>query len=118
MNSEEKRISMHIKNQFVYALFKDLQHLFLSMSIGLQSVALLVIIFLAGIGVVGAFIDGRLLLIYLFLFTVVALPTIIIFLRRMGYLNSIMKQTEDMAKGRLNSEIAVRGKSVLAKHAA
>ncbi len=117
MNTEEKRLAAY-KKIVCMRIARDFQHLFLSMSIGLQSVALLVIIFLAGIGVVGAFLDGRLLLVYLFLFAVVALPTIIIFLRRMGYLNSIMKQTEDMAKGRLNSEIAVSGKSVLAKHAA
>ncbi|MGX9133005.1 sensor histidine kinase [Rummeliibacillus sp. JY-2-4R] len=117
MDTEEKRIIQY-KKSVTLRIAQDISNLFLSMSIGLQSVALLVIIFLAGVGVVGAFYDGRLLLIYLFLFVVVALPTIIIFLRRMGYLNSIMKLTEDMLEGRLNSEIAVRGKSVLAKHAA
>ena len=35
----------------------------------------------------------------------------------MGYLNRVMKQTEDMAAGRLTSAIEVKGKSPIAKHA-
>lgn len=33
----------------------------------------------------------------------------IIFLSRMGYLNRIMKDTKDMAEGRLNRDVKVKG---------
>lgn len=117
MNREEKRIAAY-KRMACYLIVQDIQNLFSKLSVGLQSVALLVILFLSGVGIVGAFYDGMLMLIYIVLFFMVALPTVIIFLRRMGYLNKIIQQTEDMAEGRYNSEIEVRGHSVLAKHAA
>ena len=41
----------------------------------------------------------------------------IVFLSRMGYLNRIMKDTKDMAEGRLNRDVKVKGKSPLAGHA-
>lgn len=118
MNTEEKRIKAYQKSTCLN-IVQDIRNLFLSMSIGLQSIALLSIVFLSGVGIVGAVLFGSasLLLIYFFLFFTIALPAIIIFLRRIGYLNKIMKQTEEIAEGRLNSEIKVRGKSDFAKHA-
>ncbi|WP_102693232.1 sensor histidine kinase [Rummeliibacillus pycnus] len=117
MNTEEKRLIAY-KSSVSLRVVQNLRNLFLSRSIGLQSVALLIIVFLSGVGIVGAVYDGGLLLIYIFLFFTIALPAVLIFLLRIGYLNRIMKQTEDMAEGRLNSEIKVQGKSVFAKHAA
>ncbi|HWI49484.1 MAG TPA: HAMP domain-containing sensor histidine kinase, partial [Rummeliibacillus sp.] len=117
MNTEEKRLRAYKKSLSLHVA-QDLRNLFLSMSVGLQSVALLVIVFLAGVGIVGAMTAYDLVPVYIVLFFTIALPAMIIFLRRMSYLNKIMKQTEDIAEGRLNSEIKVRGKLALAKHAA
>jgi signal transduction histidine kinase len=39
------------------------------------------------------------------------------YFKRMGYLNRVMKQTEDMAAGRLTSAVEVKGKSPIARHA-
>ena len=47
----------------------------------------------------------------------VLLPVDVYYFKRMGYLNRVMKQTEDMAAGRLTSAIEVKGKSPIAKHA-
>ncbi|WP_346235231.1 HAMP domain-containing sensor histidine kinase [Lysinibacillus telephonicus] len=117
MNGEIKW-QKELKGAFLYKLANGIQDLFLNRSIGLQSVAILTIAFLAGIGLVGAFVDGVLTVIYLFLFFFIALPSFLIFLSRMGYLNRIMKQTKDMAEGRLTTEIKVKGKSPFARHAA
>lgn len=118
LDTGEKRAKA-IKESILLHVIKDIQHLFLSRSIGLQSIALLITVFLAGVGIVivsdgsgGAF------LLYMFLFMFVATPAALVFLRRMGYLNRMMKQTEDMAKGRLSGDIPVRGKSPFAQHAA
>ncbi len=84
--------------------------LLLDRSIAIQTIFVLGAAFFAGIGFVGAAISGgELVLIYLVLFFFVALPAVISFLRRMGYLNRIIKQTEDMAEGRLTTDIKVKG---------
>ncbi|WP_397536902.1 histidine kinase dimerization/phospho-acceptor domain-containing protein [Rummeliibacillus pycnus] len=116
LDAEEKRLRAYKKSLSLHVA-QDL-NLFLSMRVGLQSVALLVIVFLAGVGIVGVMFANGLGPLYTVLFFSIALPAMVIFLRRMSYLNKIMKQTDDMAEGRLNSEIEVRGKSVFAKHAA
>ncbi|WP_339214917.1 HAMP domain-containing sensor histidine kinase [Solibacillus sp. FSL W8-0372] len=88
-------------------------------SVGMQSLILLFVVFLGGFGlaVVMATADAGVFLFYMFLFVVFFMPTLYIFMRRMGYLNRIMKHTEDMANGRLTKDLKVKGKSPLAKHA-
>lgn len=116
MNTEEKRLKAY-RSSFTLHVIDDLKNLFLSMSIGLQAIALLIIVFLSGVGIVGAMTAFDLMPLYLILFFTIALPAMIVFLRRVSYLNKIMKQTEEMVEGRLNSEIKVRGKSAFGKHA-
>lgn len=48
---------------------------------------------------------------------IIGIPAMVVFLSRMGYLNRIMKDTKDMADGRLNRDVKIKGKSPLAKHA-
>lgn len=114
----EPKIENQLQNAMLYRLADGLKDLFLNRSIGVQSVAVLIIVFLAGIGFVGAMYSGELLIIYILLVFFIGLPASILFLRRIGYLNRIMQQTEDMARGRLTNDIKVKGKSPLAKHAA
>lgn len=94
-------------------------NLFENRTIGKQSLLLLIVIFLGGFGfaVMATMGDAGVVAFYALLFVVFFLPTLFIFMRRMGYLNRIMKYTEDMANGRLTNEIVVKGKSPLAKHA-
>lgn len=90
---------------------------FLNKSIGKQTVVMFIIFFLAGLGFGGVLIEPSLILIYVPLALAVLLPTMYSYFKRMGYLNRVMKQTEDMAAGRLTSAIEVKGKSPIAKHA-
>ena len=94
--------------------------LFENRSIGIQSLILLTVIFLGGFGFAVVMMTGSFeaFVFYVMLFVVFFLPALFIFLKRMGYLNRIMKHTEDMAQGRLTNDLAVKGKSPLAKHAA
>ncbi|MDN4495582.1 HAMP domain-containing sensor histidine kinase [Ureibacillus aquaedulcis] len=118
INSEEK-VKQQIKHAMLYRLSDGMQDLFLNRSVGMQTVGVLAVAFLAGIGFIGAsFGGGELVIIYILLFFFIALPAFFVFLRHMGYLNRIMKQTQEMAAGRLTSEIKVKGKSIFAKHAA
>lgn len=93
--------------------------MFENRSVGMQSLILLTVVFLGGFGlaVVMATASGGVFFFYMFLFVVFFLPTLYIFMRRMGYLNRIMKHTEDMANGRLTKDLKVKGKSPLASHA-
>lgn len=117
INHEEK-LRKELKNAFLYRIADGMQDLFLNRTIGIQSVVILTIAFLAGVGFLGAALDGNdLVIVYIVLLFFIGFPAFIIFLRRMGYLNRIMKQTEDMAEGRLTTPIQVKGKSPLAKHA-
>ncbi|MBK3495529.1 two-component sensor histidine kinase [Viridibacillus sp. YIM B01967] len=116
LNSEEKRLKAY-ERSFVKKTFENLQDLFLNRSLGFQSVILVGIIFLAGVGFTGAMVSGQLFVIYTPLFLFIALPATILFLTRMSYLNRIMKETEQMAAGRLSNEIKIQGKSAFAIHA-
>lgn len=104
-------------DSFVMKIVKAGQDVFLNRSIGIQMTALLFIFFLGGVGLAGVTLQFGLIVIYAPLFTFILLPALYIFLRRMGYLNRVMKQTEEMAAGRLTSPIKVKGKSPIAHHA-
>lgn len=116
LDNEEKVIS-EWKNAFLYRLSDGIQDLFLSRSIGVQALFILCVAFFAGFGFAVVFMDLQAIVVYVPLFLFIALPAVIVFLRNAGYLNRIMKQTEEMAEGRLTAEVEVKGKSPLAKHA-
>lgn len=107
------------ENTFLSKLVKTCIAVFENRSMGIQSLILLLVIFLGGFGVLIVMMTGSfgVLLFYMFLFAVFFIPALYIFLRRIGYLNRIMKHTDDMAHGRLTEDLKVKGKSPLAKHA-
>lgn len=94
--------------------------MFSNRTIGIQSLILLVVVYLGGFGLAVVFMSHSfgVLLFYMFLFVMVLMPALFIFMRHMGYLNRIMSHTKDMAEGRLTNDLKVRGKSPLAQHAA
>ncbi|RKJ40161.1 hypothetical protein D7X33_36475, partial [Butyricicoccus sp. 1XD8-22] len=82
-----------LKNSFTYLMMGDVRDLFLNRSIAFQSLFVLGVAFFAGVGIVGAMLETELAVIYLPLFVFIALPSVFLFLRRMGYLNKIIKHT-------------------------
>ncbi|MEK4423874.1 HAMP domain-containing sensor histidine kinase [Solibacillus sp. FSL K6-1523] len=94
--------------------------MFSNRTIGIQSLILLVVVYLGGFGLAVVFMSHSfgVLLFYMFLFVMFLMPALFIFMRHMGYLNRIMSHTKDMAEGRLTNDLKVRGKSPLAQHAA
>ncbi|MCH7320353.1 HAMP domain-containing histidine kinase [Solibacillus sp. MA9] len=107
------------ENMFLSKLVKVCIELFENRSMGIQSLILLMVIFLGGFGFAVFVMSGtfEVFLFYMFLFVVFFIPALYIFLHRIGYLNRIMKHTDDMAHGRLTDNLMVKGKSPLAKHA-
>lgn len=115
--TREELFRKELKSAMLYRLADGMQDVFLNRSFGIQATAIIVIAFLAGIGFVGAAMSGELLIIYVVLLFFIALPAFLIFLSQTGYMNRIMKQTKDMAEGRLTSEIKVKRRSLFAEHA-
>ncbi len=106
-----------VKNSYTLRFFKAWREMFLKKSIGVQSFILLIGFFLAGIGFIVGLMNGALFIIYVFCVLFLGLPALYIFVRRSAYLNRIIIATEQMAAGRLNEDIKIKGRSPLAEHA-
>lgn len=117
MNTQEK-IQNNLKQSYLYHIGNSIADLFLNRSIAVQSIIIVAAAIFGGASFVAAMVSGGGFFILVFgISAVVGVPALVVFLSRMGYLNRIMKDTADMAEGRLNREIKVKGKSPLAKHA-
>lgn len=102
---------------FIRKLWRAGETLFLNRTIGTQSLLMLVVVFLAGFGLMMSFMAPEMFLLYIPCFVFIFLPVLYNFIRRIGYLNEIMKRTGEMAEGRLTGDLKVKGKSPLATHA-
>lgn len=90
---------------------------FLKKSIGKQSLILLIVVFFWGFGTLGVLLHPQTLLVWLPATLFIGIPVLLFMMNRFGYMNVLMEKTENMAEGRLNEDIPVRGKSPLADHA-
>ncbi|WP_226642703.1 sensor histidine kinase [Mesobacillus subterraneus] len=92
---------------------------FIVKSIGFQLLVILGIAFAMGmlfVGVLAA--GGGDIIVIAFAIGVISLPIFLIIMRKAGYLNKVLKHTEELAAGNLGADIPVKGKSAIAKHAA
>ncbi|PIC82533.1 MFS domain-containing histidine kinase [Sporosarcina sp. P1] len=115
---EPGRLMKDWQESFTMQFAKDIRVTFSNRTIGVQLSLLLMIFFLAGIGLVGGFMQPTFLIIYFFCVLFVALPALFIFVKKTAYLTRILAATNDMAAGHLTQAIPVKGTSQLAKHAA
>lgn len=118
INSDKKLIK-EVKESVTYQIIVGLTDLFVYRSIATLVIAALFVIFLFGIGfgfIFGYGYFGEISFLAL-IFACLGLPIILIFLQQMGYLNRIMKHTEQMAEGHTTSDIEVKGNFPLARHA-
>lgn len=113
-----KKLEENVKSSYLWSLGDSMTDLFINRSIALQAIVMLAAAFFGGGSLVASMLRGgafQVLVLGLCMF--VGIPALIVFLSRMGYLNRIMKDTKDMAEGRLNRDVKVKGKSPLAGHA-
>lgn len=106
-----------VQQSWLWKMGESIKDLFLNRSIGVQSMVLIGAAFFGGIGLVGSAVQGGMFVVLSFACFIVGVPALIVFLSRMGYMNRIMKNTADMAEGRLYGDIKVQGKSPFSKHA-
>lgn len=112
-----KKEGLHEENSVIIRLGMAIKESFLNKTIGKQTMAMFIVFFLGGIGFAVVLIEPAAILIYTPLVLFILLPVMYMYFKRMGYLNRVMKQTEDMAAGRLASVVEVKGKSPIAHHA-
>ncbi|KZE36900.1 hypothetical protein AV656_14065 [Bhargavaea cecembensis] len=122
--SDSSRIGQDLERAYIRRAADDMRAFFLNRKIGTQVLFLLIVVFLAGLGFGGVILFGLrgsegvvLGAIWLFLFFTIALPVLLLMLRRTGYLNRIIDSTGRMAAGQLTEEIPVKGTNVFARHA-
>lgn len=113
------KLKEDLNNSLIVKIYYAILDAFIVKSIGFQLLIILGIAFGMGmlfVAVIAA--AGSILLVIAFAFGIISLPIFIMVMRKAGYLNKVMKHTEELAAGNLGADIAVKGKSAIAKHAA
>ncbi|MGE7912026.1 sensor histidine kinase [Lysinibacillus xylanilyticus] len=117
VNSVQK-LEKNLKASYLWSLGESITDLFINRSIALHSIVMIGAAFFGGGSLVASMLrGGGFPVLMLGICAMIGMPAMILFLSRMGYLNRIMKDTKDMAEGRLNRDVKVMGKSPLAGHA-
>lgn len=114
---EKNRFFDDFKESFLYRSLLTARLAFLKKSIGTQMLIMLVVVFFWGFGTMMVFMLPAVLLVWIPATLLIGIPVLLLMMNRFGYLNLLMQGTEDMARGRLNDDLPVRGKTPLADHA-
>jgi len=113
-----QKLEENLKASYLWSLGESITDLFINRSIALHSFVMIGAAFFGGGSLVASMLKGGgFPVLVLGVCAMIGIPAMILFLSRMGYLNRIMKDTKDMAEGRLNRDVKVMGKSPLAGHA-
>ncbi|MFE3576335.1 sensor histidine kinase [Lysinibacillus sp. NPDC059133] len=113
-----QKLEENLKGSVLWSLGESITDLFINRSIALHSIVMIGAAFFGGGSLVATLIGGGgFPFLVLGFCAMIGIPAMLLFLSRMGYLNRIMKDTRDMADGRLNRNVKVMGKSPLAEHA-
>ncbi|MED3804212.1 HAMP domain-containing sensor histidine kinase [Lysinibacillus xylanilyticus] len=113
-----QKLEENLKASYLWSLGESITDLFIDRSIALHSFVMIGAAFFGGGSLVASMLrGGGFPVLVLGICAMIGIPAMILFLSRMGYLNRIMKDTKDMAEGRLNRDVKVMGKSPLAGHA-
>lgn len=113
-----QKLKENLKASYLWSLGESITDLFINRSIALHSIVMIGAAFFGGGSLVASMLRGSgFTVLVLGICAIIGIPAMILFLSRMGYLNRIMKDTKDMAEGRLNRDVKVMGKSPLAGHA-
>jgi len=113
-----QKLKENLKASYLWSLGGSITDLFINRSIALHSIVMIGAAFFGGGSLVASMLGGGgFPVLVLGICAIIGTPAMILFLSRMGYLNRIMKDTKDMAEGRLNRDVKVMGKSPLAEHA-
>ncbi|MFC0473355.1 HAMP domain-containing sensor histidine kinase [Halalkalibacter kiskunsagensis] len=111
---DKSQIATEWNRSFTNRSYRAIQEAFLNRSTGFQMLVLLASVFVFGAGAVLVLLNPIILIPYSFSFFVVGIPTLIIIVKRIGYFNRIVENTNVLAKGSFTEDLPIQGKSVLA----
>ncbi|MGA9227594.1 MAG: HAMP domain-containing sensor histidine kinase, partial [Mesobacillus sp.] len=116
--NDGQQLKDDLQNSLVLKAYKAILDAFLVRSIGIQLIVLLGFVFGLGMLAAAVFVEPGFIVIFGLAFIVIGLPLLIIIMKKAGYFNKILLNTEELATGKMGSDIPVKGKSAFAKHAA
>jgi signal transduction histidine kinase len=113
------KLKEDVNSSLLVKSYHGILNAFLIKSLGFQLLVILGIVFVMGVLFVGALVaGGGEIIVIAFAFGVISLPIFIMIMMKAGYLNKVIKHTEELAAGNLGADIPVKGKSAIARHAA
>lgn len=113
-----EQLKEDFKKSLVFKAYQAIIDAFLIWSIGFQLIVLMGFVFFLGMLAIAAVYEPGFIVIFGLAAIVLGLPLLIIIMKKAGYFNKIILNTEELATGKMGTDIPVKGKSVFAKHAA
>jgi signal transduction histidine kinase len=110
----EADLKSECKTALLYKLIKIAAGAFLIQKTGVQLMLLLSIVFAFGAGAIIVIIEPRYVLLYFPLFLLIGLPAVLLLFKRLAYFNQIVTNTDAIMLGNLETDLPVKGKTVLA----
>jgi signal transduction histidine kinase len=110
----EADLKSECKTALLYKLIKIAAGAFLIQKTGVQLLILLSIVFAFGAGAIIVIIEPRYVLLYFPLFLLIGLPAVLLLFKRLAYFNQIVTNTDAIMLGNLETDLPVKGKTVLA----
>lgn len=105
------------QNSLIHRNLLVMRQAFLNKTIGVQMLILLIVIFFWGFGTLLTVVVPGMVLLWIPATLLIGIPVLVMMMKRFGYLNVLMQETEAMAMGQLNQPVPVSGNSPLANHA-
>jgi signal transduction histidine kinase len=102
------------KKSLLYTIYNGVTEAFLIRRIGTQVFILLMMAFVFGIGFALAVAKPQLFPVYAIGFVAAGIPILLFVVKRTGYLNRIVMHSSQLAKGNLEPDLPVAGKSAIA----
>ncbi|MGE6257703.1 histidine kinase dimerization/phospho-acceptor domain-containing protein [Heyndrickxia sporothermodurans] len=112
-NSED--LKEEFRGCLLFKMYLGLKEAFLNKSIGIQTLILFILplIFIPAAITVGS--EPEFIIICMILFLIVVIPIIVLIVKRAGYFNRILENTSELAKGNLEPDLLIVGRSPLAE---
>ncbi|AUD14710.1 MULTISPECIES: sensor histidine kinase KdpD [unclassified Planococcus (in: firmicutes)] len=107
-----------IQQSFTASQVYSAKDAFLNRTIGFQMAWVLAVVFLWGAGTALMILQPVVVIVWLPATLLIGLPSLLFLMTRFGYLNRLLKGTEQLAAGSLGADLKIKGKSPLGRHAA
>ncbi|MEK4563532.1 histidine kinase dimerization/phospho-acceptor domain-containing protein [Alkalihalobacillus sp. FSL R5-0424] len=108
-----------LKQGVVLRTYRTIRDAFSNIPLVLKLLFFIICMFLWGIGTIALVLaPGDLAALFFVVSTIfLGIPTLTIFLLRLGYLNQVIKQTEQLTNGTLRAPVEIKGHSFITTHA-